>query len=190
MLRLTAPSEPELYRFLSQQERSGFSYSEVGSSASHIPPRYNLDHSRVRLGAGEEAWKRAVNAVRRWEMFSLPWVRIFPPAAPIQPGKNVVVCARHFGIYSLNACRIVYVVEKDGPLTRYGFAYGTLTEHAERGEERFTVEWNRQDDSVWYDILAFSRPQKLLAKAGYPLSRFLQNRFAVHSRQAMLRAVR
>ena len=65
---------------------------------------------------------------------------------------------------------------------------GTLAEHAESGEERFTVEWNRSQDEVWYDILAFSRPQKMLARVGYPLSRMLQKRFTEGSKAAMLRA--
>jgi uncharacterized protein (UPF0548 family) len=97
---------------------------------------------------------------------------------------------RHFGFYSLNACRIVYVVDEKGPLTRFGFAYGTLAEHAESGEERFMVEWNRDQDRVWYDILAFSRPKKILARLGYPLSRLLQRQFARASKAAMLQAAR
>ncbi len=28
------------------------------------------------------------------------------------------------------------------------FRYGTLPDHAESGEERFAVDWNREDDSV------------------------------------------
>jgi uncharacterized protein (UPF0548 family) len=84
----------------------------------------------------------------------------------------------------------VYVVNEDGPIARYGFAYGTLAEHAERGEERFTVEWNRSEDQARYAILAFSRPNKTLAKLGYPLSRILQRRFGEGSKVAMLQAVR
>jgi uncharacterized protein (UPF0548 family) len=72
---------------------------------------------------------------------------------------------------------------------RFGFAYGTLAEHAESGEERFTVEWDRDEDTVWYDILAFSRPRNSLARLGYPLSRLLQKRFAKDSKAAMLEAV-
>jgi len=72
---------------------------------------------------------------------------------------------------------------------RFGFAYGTLEEHAESGEERFTVEWNRDEDKVWYDILAFSRPRQMLAKLGYPLSRLLQKRFAEGSKAAMVQTV-
>ena len=45
--------------------------------------------------------------------------------------------ARALGLWVLNACRIVYVIEEDGPLRRFAFAYGTLPEHAESGEERF-----------------------------------------------------
>jgi uncharacterized protein (UPF0548 family) len=121
-------------------------------------------------------------------MFNMPWIRLCWPSAPIKPRTDVAILVRHFGFYSLNAARIVYVVDEEGAIARYGFAYGTLAEHAECGEERFTVEWNRSEDRVWYDILAFSRPQKMLAKMGYPLSRMLQRRFADESKGAMLKA--
>lgn len=110
------------------------------------------------------------------------------PSAPIQIGTDVAVSVHHFGFYSLNACRIVYVIDEEGPVKRFGFAYGTLAEHAESGEERFTIEWNRDDDKVWYDILAFSRPRRTLAKLGYPLSRLLQRRFAEGSKTSMVEA--
>ena len=71
--------------------------------------------------------------------------------------------ARHFGFWSLNACRIVYTIDEEGPVVRFGFAYGTLPDHAEQGEERFSVEWHHEDGTVWYDILAFSRPNHPLA---------------------------
>jgi uncharacterized protein (UPF0548 family) len=46
------------------------------------------------------------------------------------------------------------------------------------------------DDTVWYDIFAFSRPRQMLDKLGYPLSRLLQRRFAEGSKAAMFQAVR
>jgi uncharacterized protein (UPF0548 family) len=131
-----------------------------------------------------------VEAVRGWQMFNIPWLRLYWPNSSILAGTDVAVMVRHFGFWSLNACRIVYVVEDETPnRRRYGFAYGTLSDHAEQGEERFTVEWNREDDTVWYGILAFSRPKKLLAMLAYPLSRSLQRRFAGASKAAMLGAV-
>ncbi len=63
-----------------------------------------------------------------------------------------------------------------------------FSEHAERGEERFTVEWRRDDGLVHYDLYAFSRPNNLLARIGYPLARRLQRRFAGDSLRAMVRA--
>lgn len=104
-------------------------------------------------------------------------------------GADVAVLVRHVEFFSLNSCRIVYLIDNDAKTKQFGFAYGTLEEHAESGEERFTVEWNQASDKVYYDILAFSRPRKMLVRLGYPLSRFLQKQFAEHSKAAMLRFV-
>ena len=188
MFRLREPSEQDVQGFISQQQHSNFSYPEVGASASDVPNGYNIDRNRVLLGEGELTWYRAREAIRGWQMFKMSWLRLYWPSTPIEVGATVAISVAHFGFHSLNAARIVYVVDDDGPIWRYGFAYGTLTEHAERGEERFTVEWNRSEDSVWYAILAFSRPQKTLAKLGYPMSRMLQRRFAEASKAAMAAA--
>ena len=75
--------------------------------------------------------------------------------------------------------------EREGPLTRFGFAYGTLPEHAESGEERFLIEWDRAGGGVWYDILAFSRPRHILTRLGYPFARAMQKRFGQQSAAAM-----
>jgi uncharacterized protein (UPF0548 family) len=83
----------------------------------------------------------------------------------------------------------VYRIEEDdGNIRRYGFAYGTLPAHTEKGEERFTVEWRRDEGWVHYDLYAFSRPNHLLARVGYPLARRLQRRVARDSLRAMVRA--
>ena len=101
------------------------------------------------------------------------------------------VLVRHFGFWSLSACRVVYTLalEHGAEVERYGFAYGTLPEHAERGEERFTVEHHRTTGEVWYDLYAFSKPAHPLAKIGYPVARSVQKRFASESKEAMVRAV-
>ena len=101
----------------------------------------------------------------------------------------MAVIARQLGLWWLNACRIVYVVDEPGPISRYGFAYGTLPDHAGTGEERFLVEWDRASGEVWYDILAFSRPHWLLTRLGYPYVRRVQKRFGRESAAAMLKAV-
>ncbi len=189
LFQLTAPSEDEVRSFLSRQAQSRFSYSEVGASNGQLPPNYNIDHNRVRLGRGDAVWLRAKHAIRSWEMFNISWLRMCASTSAIEVGTDVVLSVHHCGFYAVNACRIVYIVNDDGPVKRFGFAYGTLLDHAESGEERFTVEWDRSDDAVWYDILAFSRPRRFLAKLGYPMSRSLQRKFGNDSMAAMLRAV-
>ena len=121
-------------------------------------------------------------------MFSMPWLQLCWPDATMQAGTVVAVLIRHFGFWSLNPCRIVYVLDETAPRRRFGFAYGTLMEHSESGEERFMVEED-QDGGVWYDLLAFSRPRAPLARFAKPLARRLQSRFSRDSKMAMLRAV-
>jgi uncharacterized protein (UPF0548 family) len=116
-------------------------------------------------------------------MFDLGWVEIFPKDVKIEPGATVIVLSRHLGFYSLNACRVIYVLREE---RRHGFAYGTLQDHAERGEERFSIDWS-EDDSVWYDILAFSRPWQWQAKMAPPVSRMIQRRFARDSKAAIMK---
>jgi uncharacterized protein (UPF0548 family) len=78
------------------------------------------------------------------------------------------------------------LINENEPVQRFGFAYGTLPDHVERGEERFIVEWLLKDDSVWYDILAFSQPRHPLVRFSSPLARVLQNRFVRDSKRRML----
>ncbi len=85
----------------------------------------------------------------------------------------------------------MYVLEETtDTVEKFGFAYGTLAEHGERGEERFSIEYHNGDESVWYDLYAFSQPNNFWAKVGYPFSRYLQKQFAIESKEAMQRAVR
>jgi uncharacterized protein (UPF0548 family) len=185
MFLIAKPSDSELRQFVSSLSRMRYSYRDVGATASVVPPSYNVDHNRIRLGTGAADWARAVEAIHSWEMFNFGWTQLYSRDTPIRVGANVAILVSLFGIYSLNGARIVYVIDENGPVKRYGFAYGTLEEHAESGEERFSVEWNQQDDSVWYNLLAFSRLAHLLARLAFPVARNLQRRFAVDSLSRM-----
>lgn len=186
MWSFTKPSPPTLDEFRADQARREHSYPEVGDSNDGTPAGYDLDHNRVQLGEGREVFEKARAAIREWIMFPRPWTETHPPRAPIETGTVVAVLFHLFGLWWMNACRIVYVIDEP---RRFGFAYGTLPGHVEKGEERFSVEW-REDGTVWYDIRAFSRPRYWLARLGYPLSRRMQRRFVLGSQAAMRKAVR
>ena len=188
MFLLRKPADKTIRQFVSSQNDLPFSYREVGATGSETPPaNYNVDHNRIRLGDGENTYQRAVSALRSWKQFDLGWVTIVPPNTPVEATRTVAVLAHTFGFWSLNACRIVYVIEEKEPVKHFGFAYGTLPDHVECGEERFTIEWH-EDDSVWYDIYAFSRPQHPLVRLGFPIARKLQKRFVRDSLAVMTRA--
>lgn len=189
MFRFAEPDPDLISRFLSAQEGASFTYSELEATRKSPPPGYIFDHNRIQLGNGMEVMDLAVEALRSWRQFDLGWVRSLPAEAPIKTGTTVVVLVRHFGFWSLNAARIVYVLDEAGPPRRYGFAYGTLPDHAECGEEKFTIELDA-DGAVWYDIQAFSKPQHLMARLGFPLARLLQRRFARDSLAAMAAAIK
>jgi uncharacterized protein (UPF0548 family) len=190
MVSCGKPSVESVRRFLTSQTELPFTYKAVGATAAMPPPGYAVDRTRVKLGAGEPAFRAAEAALQRWEQFRLGWVEAWSPDTPLRSGEVVAVMGRAVGFWWLNSCRIIYVVNESGPVYRFGFAYGTLPGHVESGEERFLIEWNRIDDGVWYDILAFSRPNHVLARLGYPVVRKLQKRFGRDSAAAMLRAVR
>jgi uncharacterized protein (UPF0548 family) len=190
MLLLREPSDSKIRDFLEGQRSLPFSYPEVGASRDGAPPGYPVNQHRGRLGEGLEAYALAVRAIRHWKMYGTGWTMLCWPHAPISEGTVIGVLGRHLGFRSLNACRIVYTTEEEGPsLKRYGFAVGTLPGHVERGEERFTVEWHAADDSVYYDLFAFSLPVHPLARAAPPLARMIQRRFARDSLQSMKAAV-
>ena len=189
MLFLHRPSAETIQAFLVAQARHDLTYSAVGATATTPPAGYVVDHTRIKLGAGEKHFAAAQMALERWQQFHLGWVEIVPEETPIREGQVVAILARSLGLWWLNACRIVAVVNEDGPVKRFGFAYGTLPDHAGSGEERFLVEWDREEGSVWYDILAFSRPRHVLARFGYAWMRRVQKRFGRESAAAMVRAV-
>ena len=189
MLSLTRPSEARIRAFLSRQRDLPYSYPDVGSTFGTPPGGYVVDRNRIRLGRGPRTFERAREALQGWAMSRVGWVDVWPPGAPVGVGTTVAVLAWSYGVWSLFACRVVRLVEQRGSVEEFGFSYGTLPGHLLDGEERFVVRWDRRDDSVWYDLLAVSRPSSVVARLAYPLIRRAQRRFALDSLRAMARVV-
>lgn len=190
MFLLSKPTRGETDKFLKLASATDFSYRYVGATRQPKQPetvKYNIDHNHIVIGNGEEDFERAKKAVREWTMFDIPWVELCWSNATIEEGQTVAILIRHFGFYSLNAARIVYTLDE---WDWFGFAYGTLADHGEAGEERFSVRLDHESGDVIYDLYAFSRPNHFLAHLGYPLTRMLQKRFAQDSKQAMFRSLR
>ena len=185
MFRISEPNDEDVAEFISSQRNLEFTYSAVGATNTTSPSEFTIDHNQIQLGHGEATFKRAVEALKKWRQFDLGWVTVVPRDVTIEVGATVAIKARAYGTWSLSASRVVYVI--DHPRC-FGFAYGTLPDHVECGEERFLIAW-MGSDAVWYDILAFSRPRHPLVRLSAPLARLLQKRFARESLLKMKAAV-
>ena len=181
MFFIQKPTNDQLSRFLQLQREEPFSYAEVGETKFGNPSGYSFGYRRLQIGQGQSDFDRAVSALRDWQMFPEHFVELIWPTDLVE-GNIVATLFRAPGFWTLNPCRMVYTV--DGPLERkhrpyraFGFAYGTVGSHLAKGEERFTVEIDSQDETVWYEVCCFSRARHWLAKAAYPYFRLQQHRF-------------
>jgi uncharacterized protein (UPF0548 family) len=103
---------------------------------------------------------------------------------PATAGQTVVL-GLGLGLRLLIPCRVVYVVDEPG---RCGFAYGTLPDHPEQGEEAFVVTRD-EDGAVWFEIRAFSRPSALLVQWAGPVGRAIQSLATTRYERAVASAV-
>ena len=188
MFLLRRPSLQIVERFTQQSMRLPLSYEPIGI-AEAPPAGYDVDEEIVTLGRGEACFESAKAALVAWQHFAFEWVHVFPRAASIEPGSVVAVCICHLGFWSVNGCRVLYSVGDRVYGPTFGFAYGTLSNHAEQGEEIFEVRLRPDTQEVIYRIRAVSRPRAVLARLGYPIVRALQARFRRDSGEAMRRAV-
>jgi uncharacterized protein (UPF0548 family) len=154
------PSPRAIQAFIEASRQLPLSYEPIGL-AEQTPEGFTTDQQRTVVGRGEAAFGRARVALAAWRHFDLGWVELFPPGTPVQQGAVVASLIRHLGFWSLNGCRVVYVIEGDG---EFGFAYGTLTNHAESDEEIFKVSLCPETNEVSYLIRAVSRPRAPLAR--------------------------
>jgi len=194
-MRLRKPSVETVRRELAELTETPYSYEGVGTTATTPPAGYRVDRTRARLGTGRSTFLRAREALRAWRQFSLKWLEVIPRDFEPAPGCVVALVCHAYGFWWVNPTRVVYVVDEtettvasDGS-ERFGFAYGTLPSHVEAGEERFLIEYQPDDGSVWYEILAFSRARHPLVRLAAPLGRRLQRRFTRQSVAALARAV-
>lgn len=183
------PTHDVIERFLRESRDLPLSYQPIGIVRTPTAGLH-LDESIVAIGRGPADFERARAAMLAWKQFDLGWVHTFPRQAPVAVGTVVAVLIRHLGFWSLNGCRVLYSVGGPEDPARFGFAYGTLTNHAESGEELFELFIDPRTEEVVYRIRATSAPQAALARLGQPIVRALQERFRRQSAAAMQRATR
>lgn len=178
------PDNHQLANLSARLQLLPHSYPEVGQSQHDFPIGYDHDRNQVYLGEGQVTFEKAKTALSQWQMFPSDWTKIYPTQAPLQKGQLVLVLFRLFGLWWANPCRIIYTVDEP---KRFGFGYGTVQGHVEKGEEYFGVYQNAAGE-VWYEVKAYSKPGIWLTRLTYPLARRFQRRFVKGSKAGMVAA--
>ena len=129
------PTNTAIDRFVRESHDLPLSYGPIGIVRT---PRadQDLDEVTVAIGRGQADFERARSALLAWKQFDIGWVETFPRQAPVAVGTVVAVLIHHLGFWSLNGCRVLYSLDGIDDVPRCGFGCGTLTNHAESGEER------------------------------------------------------
>ena len=172
LLSIGSPSEASLDRVLAEALRAEPTYGEVGATlAGPLPVGYRHDRWSAPLGAGASAFDRGVLGLQRWEGHRHAGIAVHPEGKAPEQGDTVALVIP-VGLLALTvANRIVAVVDD---ARRFAVVYGTLPGHGEKGEEAFVIN-HHDDDTVTFDIVAFTRPVGT-ARLGRPAVRFLQLR--------------
>lgn len=157
---------------LQRAEKAEVTYPERGETRSErLPSGYHHDRREIQVGYGDAAWQRSRDAIRQWEAHRFAGFAVTPARAGIEAGVTVVASRPVGPVILAIPCRIVYSTDEPN---RFGFAYGTLPGHPERGEEAFHV-MRGPDDSVTAQIVAFSRPDDWPTRVAAPVARRIQS---------------
>ena len=172
LITVGSPTAAAIERVLAEARAGAPTYDQVGSSlAADLPAGYRHDRWSVTLGRRAEVFERAIAGLKRWEGHRHAGIAVHPAGAPPVAGADVALVIP-VGLLTLTvANRVVAVVDED---RRFAVVYGTLPGHGEQGEEAFVVN-RHEDDTVTFDIVAFSRPVGF-SRFGAPVVRRLQQR--------------
>ena len=161
----------DLTRVIPELNAAPLTYHEVGATQAESMPRgYGHVYRDVSLGSGREVFERAAAALFGWRMHEEAGLAVVHSGGKPAAGTIVILQAGWTLLGLTIPCRVVYTVDE---ADRRGFAYGTLPGHPESGEEAFVVLMTEAGD-VRIRIQAFSRPASLIARAGGPFTRLIQ----------------
>ncbi|MFC0623713.1 DUF1990 family protein [Kribbella deserti] len=153
---------------LADLEGLEFSYDCVGcTEAATTPPGYHRLEHRERLGEGPEVFRRAASALMTFEMHRASGIGMTATSPSAEVGTLTLGRLGPIPV----PCKIVRTMNDPAET---GFAYGTLQGHPEAGEESFTIS-QAEDGSVWFTLLAYSRPGTWYTRLAGPIARLGQS---------------
>lgn len=162
----------DLARLITAARAAAPTYAHVGSTLDSS--RWSAPAVRARrldVGTGREAFDAGRAALRSWVPHAGIGASIEPVGQPVELDATVLVVLRRGPVHVVAPNRIVGVIDEPD---RFGFAYGSLPGHPERGEESFVVE-HLDGGTVRATIRVHASAGTLAAQAAGPLVRWLQS---------------
>ncbi len=114
MISLLRPGTERIASFAEAQRTAPFSYAEVGATRGELPRGYHVDRSEEPIGRGEGDFARASAALAGLRHYDGAGgrIRVVEPRPELAEGAVVVLLGCHLGIWTLSACRVVYVFDE------------------------------------------------------------------------------
>lgn len=148
-----------------------FTYTEVGRTRNDdLPAGYRHVRRHAVVGQGDATFRAVVAGMRDFGIHRLAGMRIRTHGAP-RLGSEFQTGLGFSKARLWVPCRIVWFI--DTPAA-YGYGFGTMPGHPERGEEAFEVTL-RGNGEVHFDIRAFSSPASWYARLGGPVTTLVQS---------------
>jgi uncharacterized protein (UPF0548 family) len=181
-LRLRQPPRARLEELLQASQADDFTYGPVGIAMdADLPTTLHRDRWETSLG-GADAFDRGRQAIRDWCVHRGAGLSVLTDGE-LKVGTNVAMAAHVPVDYIEVTCRVTAVVDEPDI---FGFAYGTLSVHPERGEESFIIR--RTANQVRFVVAAASEPVHPLARLAPPIARRLQDKACKRYLAAMTQA--
>jgi uncharacterized protein (UPF0548 family) len=168
---------------LAEQSNLEVTYASSGMVAhSQVPKRFKETGGSVVLGYGRSVFDAATQNIKQWRVHEQAGLHVIPRGAEVRESSDVILLMNLLIGYVTVSCRVVSMTHSND---QWGFDYGTLPHHVERGEELFSVAL-ATDDSVTFTVRAMSRPGHFLTRVGAPVAQFVQRKATRNYLQAMV----
>ena len=173
-------SPARLEKFVAAQQKQQVTYS-----GPVVPtPGFRFTRTLGFLGDGSRVFEKAVLGLEAWAVYPA-WLTRYPARPPLNVGTDVALITGLGPLKTVSAVRIISL-ERDN--AHAAFTLGTLPQHAVSGGERFCIYLDEQE-RVWFELTAVSKPQQPLVKLGALVLRLVQAQFAEDSVKSLRRFI-
>eukprot|EP01111_Echinosteliopsis_oligospora_P011328 TRINITY_DN3715_c0_g1_i2.p1 TRINITY_DN3715_c0_g1~~TRINITY_DN3715_c0_g1_i2.p1 ORF type:complete len:163 (+),score=25.13 TRINITY_DN3715_c0_g1_i2:66-491(+) len=131
-MSLRRPTDQQIRQYLLERQDAPFSYDITNGTMQHkhradfledpLFAGYDIDTYRIKLGSGEDCFRKAVEAMKGWTTFDVgSWVTLCFKDQTLQVGTTVGILSWQVGFWVLSICRILNIIEEydeDGSVTR------------------------------------------------------------------------